>query len=273
MSQDPDDPTGRQASGPNSGPDLDPHLGFNPDLLGASPELAAWRAANTRTCCVLQVGGFRPTGDATASHIGLSPVMRADEGWPIDLAGQPMQFIAQLNVAQAPWRPAALADVALLQLFVGERFIESGSAAGTYAIRTYANLGGLAAREQPPFRDDPWIQRGAQAQWLALQDDHPCYDDGAMVLPEGMDDFPEEALGECSDSTQLGGYARSLQHQVQFFAAENRDGRWAHSSNEPDYVLQIGSDPEVGLNWIDGGISYLGRHPQTGDWLACSQCD
>ena len=254
------------------GQDLDQHLGFSPGFLGASPDLTAWRAANTRSCCVLQVGGFRPTGEPTASHIGLSPVMRADEDWPLDLAGQPMEFIAQLNVAQAPWRPAALQDVALLQLFVGERFIESGSEAGTYAIRTYASLDGLQVRTQPPFRGTPWLfEQGAEAQWQAPQDDHPCYDDPAMRLPDGMDEFPQEAHGECRDGTKLGGYARSLQHEVHFFAFDDIGDRWAYSPKEPEYVLQIDSDEKAGLSWVDGGIVYLGRHPQTGVWSACCQ--
>ncbi|ARU05086.1 hypothetical protein CCO03_10635 [Comamonas serinivorans] len=251
---------------------LDPHLSFSPGFLAASPELTAWRAANTRPCCVLQVGGFRPGGEPTASHLGLSPVMRADEDWPVDLAGQPMQFIAQLNVAQAPWRPAALQDLALLQLFVGEQFIESGSEAGTYAIRTYPSLEGLAAREQPPFRERAWIAQGVEARWQAPQDDHPCYDDGDMVLPEGLATFPDEAHGECRSGTKIGGYATSLQHEVQFYRYElNADGEWCSSPLEPRYVLQIDSDGQAGLNWVDGGIVYLGRHPQTGVWSACCQ--
>ena len=251
---------------------LDQLLGFSPGFLDDEPELVAWRAANTRPCCVLQVGGFRPTGDPMASHIGLSPLMAADQDWPLDLAGQPMQFIAQLNVQAAPWHPPALDGVAMLQLFVGERFIESGSEAGTYAIRTFASLDGLTPREQPPFRDDPWVyKQGAEAQWLAPKDDHPCSDDPAMVLPEGVDDFPEQAFGECRNGTKLGGYARTVQHAVQFFAYDDIDGEWMPSPNEPEYVLQIDSDEAAGLSWVDGGIVYIGRHPVTGAWSACCQ--
>jgi len=251
---------------------LDQLLGFSPGFLDDEPELVAWRAANTRPCCVLQVGGFRPTGDPMASHIGLSPLMAADQDWPMDLAGQPMQFIAQLNVQAAPWHPPALDGVALLQLFVGERFIESGSEAGTYAIRTFASLDGLTPREQPPFRDDPWVGVGFEAQWRPVQDDHPCYDDGDMCLPAGMTEFPSEAHGECVSGTKIGGYATSLQHELQFYRYEpDADDVLRPSPLEPKYVLQIDSEGKAGLNWVDGGIVYLGKHPVTGAWSACCQ--
>lgn len=235
-------------------------------------ELAPWLALNTSACCVLEVGGFRPSGDPAASHFGLSPLMAADEAWPVDAAGQPMQFIAQLNLEQAPWKPEALQGLALLQFFVGEKFIESGCAPETWAIRLRHDTAGLIPREQPLFRDDAWIGKGFEARWLAPQQDHPCYDDGCMRLPEGMPEFPDDAHGLCSGRTKLGGYARSLQHEIAFLpAVEDEDGNWQPSPHEPEYLLQIDSEAKAGLNWVDGGIVYLGRNPATGQWSAHCQ--
>ena len=50
--------------------------------------------------------------------------MQADEVWPLDAVGQPMQFIAQFNLLQAPWLPKVLQGNALLQFFVGEKWDE-----------------------------------------------------------------------------------------------------------------------------------------------------
>lgn len=251
---------------------LDQHLGFTPGFLSDSPELIAWRAVNERTACVLEVGGFRPTGDVTSSHIGLSPLMAEGEAWPMDAAGQPMQFIAQLNFQQAPWVPEALRDLAMLQFFVGEQFIESGSKAGTWAVITRTHLNGLTPRAQPPFREQPWVGQGVEARWQSPQSDYPCYDDDGMRLPEGMAESPDEAHGECLPGTKIGGWATSIQHGVQFFPyTEDEQGNWQPSPNEPPYVLQIDSEGKAGLHWVDGGVVHLGRHPKTSAWAASCQ--
>lgn len=248
---------------PATSPELTPEL---------AQELAPWLALNTRTCCVLEVGGFRPTGDPAASHFGLAPLMEPSEAWPADAAGQPMQFIAQFNLQQAPWLPKALQGHGLLQFFVGEKFIESSCAPETWAIRLRASTEGLTAREQPEFRDAPWLTKGFEARWLAPQQDHPCYDDSDMRLPGGMDEFPDEAHGLCSGRTKLGGYPKSLQHEIAFLrAVEDENGDWLPSPDEPVYVLQIDSEGKAGLNWVDGGIVYLGCHPDTGKWSAHCQ--
>ena len=243
---------------------LAPSPELTPDL---AQELAPWLALNTSACCVLEVGGFRPTGNPESSHFGLPPLMAPEETWPLDSADQPMQFIAQLNLAQAPWRPDALKDAAMLQFFVGEKFIESSCALETWAIRLRADLAGLVPRQQPPFHDDAWIGKGFEARWLQPQQDHPCYDDSSMRLPEGMEDFPDEAHGLCSGRTKLGGYAKSLQHEIAFLRpVQDEDGNWLPSADEPEYLLQIDSEGKAGLNWVDGGIVYLGRNPATGQW-------
>lgn len=238
----------------------------------ASADLLAWRAANARTTCALQVGGFRPGGDALASHIGLPPAMPADQAWPLDLAGQPMECIAQLNLAQAPWLPEALRGLAMLQFFVGQQFIQSGCARGTWAIIERRSLQDLAPRAQPPLPERPWVGRGFEARWLPPQPDYPCYDDPDMRLPAGMHSFPKAAHGQCLAATKLGGYACSLQHSVACHPYRlNGQGVLSLPPDEPPYVLQIGSEPKAGLDWVDSGVVYLGRHPQSGVWDASCQ--
>ena len=254
---------------PNSPATPAPNPELTPEL---AQELAPWLALNTRTCCVLEVGGFRPSGDPAASHFGLAPLMQADEVWPLDAVGQPMQFIAQFNLLQAPWLPRVLQGNALLQFFVGEKFIESSCAPETWAIKLRTSTANLTPREQPPFKDDAWIRKGFEARWLAPQQDHPCYDDSDMRLPKGMDEFPDEAHGLCSGRTKLGGYTKSLQHEIAFLlAVEDENGDWQPSPDEPVYVMQIDSEAKAGLNWVDGGIVYLGRNPATGQWSAHCQ--
>ena len=82
-------------------------------------ELAPWLALNTSACCVLEVGGFRPSGDPAASHFGLS------RSWPPTRPGlsTPQASPCIHRPAQSgasPWKPEALQGLALLQFFVGE---------------------------------------------------------------------------------------------------------------------------------------------------------
>lgn len=217
---------------------------------------------------VLQVGGFRPTGDDFASNFGLAPVMRPEEEWPVDLNGGAMAFVAQLNLTEAPYVPEALKDVALLTFFVGEDFIQTDCEQGTYAIRTYRSLEGLKQRKPPPCENE-WVENGVEARWEPLAVDFPCYDDEAISNEE---DEIDDALHEMNqDRSKLGGYATSVQNEVQFLPFVEVEDGWHSNPAEPTYVFQIGSEDAAGLNWVDGGIVYFGYHAPTQEWHVSCQ--
>ena len=229
-----------------------------------------FKLLNARRSSILQVGGFRSTHRPLASHIGLIPVMRSDEAWPSDLHGRPMQFIAQLNLTEAPYLPTELEQDALLTLFVAEDCIQRGFAPGTWEVRTYQTLSGLEPVEVPM---QPWHwMRGFECQWQLITD-YPVYDDSQLVLPEGYsldDDLPEELHGLNVRRSKIGGFASSIQHEVEFVPAVNTADGWQRGENPP-FVFQIESEEKARLMWADNGTLYVGKRTGTDEWFASCQ--
>jgi hypothetical protein len=143
-----------------------------------------------RPACVAQVGGFRPPQDPLASWLGRVQVALPGEGWPTT-NGAPVLALAQFNLHELPCRPPqALADTALLTLFLGPwQFPVDEPNRSNWALRAYPSLDGLVPLEEPaPARaGDPKLRKG---QDLTLRPfpirwqqrlDLPCRDD----VPQG----------------------------------------------------------------------------------------
>ena len=107
--------------------------------------LAEFRRLNTRKASVLQVGGFRPTLDPSASNFGRAPLGLPGEEWPM-WDSKPLLFVCQFNLATAPSVPPLLAGIKLITFFVnpelGELSEENG---GDWRLRAYNSLDGLVA--------------------------------------------------------------------------------------------------------------------------------
>lgn len=229
-----------------------------------------FKRLNTRFASVLEVGGFRPQGSPTASHIGLSPVMRADETWPYDSEDRPMQFVAQINLTEAPFLPEILQDIALLTVFVGERCIQQDFRPGSWELRAYMSLDGLLPVSAP---SQPWHWiKGFECQWRQIED-YPSYDDEQLVLPRDYqleDDLPEEMHGLNIRRSKIGGFASTIQHEVQFIAALKTVNGW-ELPTQPSFALQLISEEKAQLMWGDNGVLYIGRQPGTDEWFASCQ--
>lgn len=229
-----------------------------------------FKSLNVRPASVLEVGGFRPTGNPLASHIGLLPVMQPHEKWPLDSQNRPMQFIAQLNLAEAPFVPILLQDVALLTVFVAEDCIQRRFSAESWELRAYKNLGSLAPVIAP---QQPWHWvRGFECRWHKVLD-YPCYDDLQLRLPEGFsleDDLPEEMHGFNVGRSKIGGFASTIQHEVEFSKAVMTAHGWERREPIP-FAFQIGSEEKANLMWADNGRLYIGRLPDTEKWFASCQ--
>ena len=163
---------------------------------------------NTRKVSVLQVGGFRPSGDLFASHFGLRTLGAEGEDWPT-MDGKPLLFVCQLNLKAAPAVPALLQDIALITFFVDPKFGNLTKENGVdWCLRGYPSLSGLVAMTPPA--DAAKLKRGFECRWEAL-DDHPNYDDPERVVPDGFDDSEVEL--ENLTRTKVGGYASSIQSE------------------------------------------------------------
>jgi uncharacterized protein YwqG len=228
--------------------------------------LAEYERLNTRKASIVQVGGFRPTGDPQASHFGLRPLGARGEAWPRmdgDPGGLPLLFVCQLNLTAAPAVPPLLRDIALIAFFVdpdhGELAKENGA---DWCLRAYPSLSGLAAIAPPD--NAPALKRGFECRWEEA-DDHPNYDDPDRVVPDGFDDTDVEM--ESLARTKIGGYPCSIQSEPWWDYDEH--------PSAPVYGLQINSEEKVGLAWGDAGTVYLARGTADGckdQWFLDWQC-
>jgi hypothetical protein len=194
---------------------------------------------------------------------------RAGEPWPVAPDGQPMQGLAQLNLADAPFVPPALARVAALAVFVARDgdglAIPHGQPGDTWVVRAYATLDGLAPAAGPANPVRP-----RRVAWERI-DDVPAYEDLIELIDvDALDELldgeePEDAIGSPADGLKVGGWPALLQGEL----------GWA--PDEAVFVLQVDSDTEGGgMSLWGDGVLYLGRRPGTAadapdGWLAAVQ--
>jgi Domain of unknown function (DUF1963) len=129
-------------------------------------KLSEYKRLNTRQASLLNVGGFRPTGDPLASHFGMEPLCLPGEQWPESNAA-PMLFVCQLNLTTAPVVPDRLHDIRLITLFVDAAMTgfdeENG---GNWCLRTYGSLEGLVPSVRPANAPRA-PRRGLECRWEA----------------------------------------------------------------------------------------------------------
>jgi uncharacterized protein YwqG len=173
---------------------------------------------------VLQVGGFRPALDPFASNFGMSALSRANEGWP-ESGGQPLMFVCQLNLTNAPVIPARLADIKLITFFVEPDTAQLKEENGeNWVLRAYTSLDGLRPLAAPT--GSAKVKKPFECRW--------------------------EESGEARTArTKIGGAPTLIQSEPWW---EYR----AHPS-APAYCLQINSEEKPQVFWGSGGALFLAR--------------
>jgi len=212
---------------------------------------AEFKQLNTRKASVLQVGGYRPTFDPTASNFGLAPLGLPGQEWPT-WESKPLLFVCQMNLATAPAVPPLLAGIQLITFFVNPELGTLSQENGKdWRLRAYPSLEGLARIAAPAVA--PKLKKGFECRWEECED-HPNHDDPEMVIPAGSR-RPRAAL-ENVGRTKIGGYASTIQSEPW----------WGHTAHpaEPKYCAQINSEEKAGAIWGDGGAIYLARGTATG---------
>jgi uncharacterized protein YwqG len=208
-------------------------------------DLQAYKRLNTRKASIVHVGGFRPTGDPSASNFGLRALGAPGEEWPAS-DGKPLLFICQLNLTAAPVVPPLLQDIQLVTFFADPDAALGKENGEDWRVFAYKSLDGLTAMNRPG--DAPAMKRGFECRWEVCED-QPNYDDPDRVVPEGFDDDDVEL--ENVARTKIGGYLSTIQSEPWWNSQDHPD--------EPAYCIQINSEEKVGLAWGDAGAVYLAR--------------
>jgi uncharacterized protein YwqG len=210
----------------------------------------------------LQVGGFRPTNNVSASNFGRKPLGSSGDAWPA-WDGKPMLFVCQLNLTAAPAVPPLLEDIKLITFFVapktGPLQKENGK---DWRLRAYKSLIDLAPLTAPAGA--PTLVRPFECRWEECAD-YPTSDDPEIQVPEGFE--PSDVDLENVRRTKIGGYASHIQSELWW------DTR-AHPAN-PKFCWQIDSEEKASLAWGDNGMIYLARGTARGyedRWFLDWQC-
>jgi uncharacterized protein YwqG len=173
---------------------------------------------------IVSVGGFRPTGDAFATHFGMTPLAGPEEEWPEE-GGKPLMFVCQLNLTNAPVVPPQLSDIQLITFFVEPETAELGDENGTnWVLRAYKSLDGLAPLTRP--EGAPKVRKGFECRW-------------------------EESGDAKAARTKIGGKPAEIQSEPWWDYRQ-------HPAN-PEYCVQINSEEKAGVFFGAGGTVYLAR--------------
>lgn len=210
------------------------------------------------------LGGQPPT-DPCASWFGGHAVALPTEENPV-WDGKPMLPLLQVNCAELPYRPPALANTALLVVWLSLEDMELASKPNgtSWLLREYASLEGLVPVTEirkPRGSND---LKTLPITWELTEREAPDWDDAETLIDYG--DIPldmmdqrafERLISEFTNDggTKVGGYPSLIQYSL---------------DPTGTFVLQIGEVPEA--NWCDGGFIYFSKTVD-GDWIIEYQID
>jgi len=226
--------------------------------------LASLRNRLSKPASLIEVGGMRPPTDPAVSWFGAVHLGAADAQWP-RWQGAPMAPVAQLNLREAPFLPAALQDIALLTVFAANVALNGGEPNGDgWLVRAYPALDGLVPLAMPAEARAPLTEIGCERplktlpiRYSLLAADVPDWPDvpDDVSVPDEIEAAWEEHFVAHAGS-KLGGWPALLQDRIVWAPFDD------HPAN-PEYAFQIAAEPKAGFELFGDGIWYFGRG--TGD--------
>jgi hypothetical protein len=212
-------------------------------------------ASHRRRASIAQVGGFRPPADPLTSWFGGHFVALGDEPWPQSPDG-PMVPLLQLRVAELPCIHEALADVALLTVFVGQRLpvdtpVPNGSG---WVLREYRSLEDLVPSASPDTGVRPF-----PVIWRLHEGDAPQWEAAWSICDMAELNRQNDAVAlyssrfSTSYATKVGGWPSYIQ------------GSPVQPTGQ--FVLQIATEPKANWAWGDSGNGYFYRDTSGHWWL------
>ncbi|MFZ6873384.1 DUF1963 domain-containing protein [Undibacterium sp. Di27W] len=198
-----------------------------------------------RKASIATLGGFRPPADPRVSYFGAGVALPA-EGLPV-WNGKAMFPLLQIRVAELPFIPEQLQDIALLVLFHNddEHPFDQPHGEG-WLIREYREADLEHLQPLPPSHAR-YAPKPFPIAWQLVEDDAPGWEDGWNVLDLDAINHDEAATDAFFDdfsryaNTKVGGYPKEIQH-----------GAGIH-----DFVFQVGSEEKSRWMWGDNGIGYF----------------
>ena len=229
-----------------------------------------------RRATLIEVGGFRPPPDPSASWFGRVNLALPGEAWPAE-GGHSMLPVAQLNLREAPFVPPSLTDLELITVFFGRGVLGTETRNGDgWLVRAYPRVDELAAMDVPDdvasgvseMMSSGMPIRAFPIRYSVLEQDYPDWEDVAhLEIPSAIADRWEDHFG-AARGCKLGGWPSLLQGEI--FST-------VHDSSppEPEFVVQLDMVPKANFVFHAESLCYLARG--TGDarntWTFDWQCD
>lgn len=242
------------------------HLGnlfmFDPPAQQKPSTGADWRKLVEKPCSSLEVGGFRPSGELTASCFGEIRACLSGEKWP-EHDDKPLWPVCQLNLMNAPYVPECLGDIAMLQVFASPEYGSSdftiinsqeNPPKSSFFIRFYKTLDGLEKASIPEHNS---TFKAFEARWNNdVQLDYPTHDTMPIDFDAlGIGDYYDQENIEQIHATKLGGWPSCIQSEPWWDYRKEGQGF--------QYALQIDSEPKAHCTWGDSGAVFIARHSTT----------
>jgi hypothetical protein len=177
--------------------------------------------------------------------------------------------IAQLNLREASYVPPVLKDLALITLFFAEPVLVDERQPGTWLLRSYRALDGLAEIDANPSAvHDAWSGaaqwKPRRVQYKVVERDYPCILDPRLsdeLSDDVLDRWAEEAT--TSEQSKVGGWPYLLQSGMEWGTRHDE---------EIEFAFQLSGFNEGALPFRDI-IYYVGRRQDSSisDWFLNSQ--
>jgi len=195
---------------------------------------------------IAQIRGERPMNNFAKSRIAGSFLMKKDESWPSWEKGY-LDPILQINVDELPYIPEKLKKFKLITIFIAiDDFLDDSALNKSCQVRTYEDFENLELKASPI---DAKIKT-FEIDWR-LKKDAPAFETfmwqigGPEEYARNKEQIKEIDFDEnMHRNTKVGGWPTIIQHELEM--------------DYSDFVIQIGSEEKVRLNWIDGGSIYVG---------------
>ena len=157
--------------------------------------------------------------------------MLPEEEWP-QWKGDFLDPILQINTSELPIVPLPLQNIKLLCIYVDlKNFLDDPTLKQSCQVRTYSDVAALTPKTLPKQE----IIKSFEINWILNMEENRGLTEGTPVKFSDPNN---------QYRTKVGGWPGIIQHELEM-EIEN-------------FVLQIGSEEKAKLNWVDGGVLYLG---------------